>query len=153
MSANTIHKPFAVSATVEATGEILTHVAETPEQLIDSLAIVNAYIDAYEKVKKQLKARADKLIEADTYEHGDWLFRRSSVQRQTYDPLVLREVIPDEDTLAGFYKLQKGVVDDYIAEHLGELGEGSSRLRSTMVPDGPAYQVVKLERLTRKGGK
>src|SRR6185312_13470776 len=90
-----------VSTTVEATAEILAVQAGDAAELIQSLAYVNAYIDAYERIKKQLKARADDLIESDIYEAGDWLFRRSYVQRQNYDPLILREVIDDEDTLAG----------------------------------------------------
>lgn len=145
---------MTASTTNEVTGEIYDADVSTPQQIVDEYRRVNATIDAYEKLKKILQAKATTIVDdRGTFEHNGYQLRVMTVQRQTYDMTVIREVIEDEDTINGFLELSKGKVDRYLKDHLDELGEGSTRLRDTMVEVGRPYQVVRLERLSNPQGE
>ena len=133
----------------KATGEVIELQDDTLEQTIDSLLYAQKTVKAWEAVIKKLKAKAEKQMDGKTFhEHGDYGLRISNVQRQTYDIMTLRQHL-DEDTVNSFMTLKKTAVDKYLAENLEELGEASTLIRESMQPEGKAYQVIKLERLTR----
>ncbi len=137
------------TATVKTTGEIVEVDASTPESVIDSYRYINDYISALESIKKKLQARASEVVRTDgTYEHNGLMLRVSSVQRMNYDKSALRQLL-DEDTFDLFMEPAKTKIDTYIKENLEELGDISTQLRESMIPVGNAYQVVRLEKLTR----
>jgi hypothetical protein len=139
----------AVSATIQSTGEVLEFELDTLDQLIQSYKVLNEYAKALDGIKKQLQSRAVELADGRNFvESGDFGIRISSVQRTTYDKAVLRQVL-DEDTLDLMLEPSKAKVDAYLKLHLDDLGADSTRIREALVPVGSAYQVVKLERLTR----
>ncbi len=138
----------ALTAVNTLTGEVIEAPVSTPAETIQSLALVNETIKALERLKRKLTDVAIEL--ADTrgvYESGDFILRVSNVQRMAYDPAVLREVFEDEDLYSSFLEPVKGRIDTYIKEHLDELGERATRLRSSMVEVGTPYQTVRLEKV------
>lgn len=138
-----------LSTVVPATGEIVEVDVSTPEAVIDSYKYINDYIKSLEGLKKKLQTRATEVVNPNgTYEHNGYMLRVSSVQRMQYDKFVLREVF-DEDTLDLFLEPAKTRIDDYLKEHLEELGDNSTRLRESMIAIGNPYRVVKLEKLDR----
>lgn len=137
-------------ATNTATGEVFEL------KVIDFKTLVSAYSAAqeYEKMAKSLKNQLKDMLDDyidDSGKSEEWngkQFKRSTIQRMTYDKAVLRKVL-DEDTFDLMLKPEKSKVDQYIKENLDTLGEDSTLLRKTMVPDGDPYQQVKLEKLVR----
>lgn len=140
---------MSISALVNSTGEVIELPADTPEQAVESLLLVNEMLDAYDSVKAGLKKILGDHVDANgPLEHNGWAVRTFTTQRQNYDKAVMRQVF-DEDTLDLFLEPAKGKVDRYIKDHLEELGDGSTRLRESMIPAGKAYSVVRLERIER----
>ena len=64
----------------------------------------------------------------------------------TYDKSVVRQVL-DEDVFDLMTKIDKTKLDNYIKDNLSELGDISTELRASLIPDGKPYQVIRLERL------
>lgn len=136
-----------IQETVKSTGEIIELDISTPEKVLEAYRLTNEQLEAYDNLKKQLQVLAAEIKDADpNFEHDGYTFRVYSTQRQQYDKAALREVF-DEDTLDLFLEPAKGKIDKYLAAHLDELGDGSTKLRETMVPIGKPYSVVRLERL------
>jgi hypothetical protein len=137
---------MSVTSTVKLTGEVIELQADTREQVVESLLYIKAYTDALDGLKKKLNAVATEMIDADgPILHNGYRLNSSVVQRMSYDETVLREVF-DADELAMFTEYKKTAIDAYIAEHLDDLGDQSTLLRSTMQPTGNPYAVVRLER-------
>ena len=132
----------------ELTGEVVEFDPKTLSDLISCYRQCSEAVKTYDKVKKKLAALTDKYLnERGVSETVDgYMFRHSSVQRQTYDKSVLRRVL-DEDTLDLLLKVDKSAADDYIKEHLAELGDLSTELRKSMVAVGKPYSVIKLEKV------
>ena len=139
-----------VKAINKATGEVVELPTQTPEQIVDAWK----FAQEYEKTAKALKDQLKKLVPTIVPDIGTsepikgHIFRVSSIQRYTYDKSVLRESL-DADTYDLFLKPDKPAIDRYIKENVETLGELSTRLRKSMLPDGNAYQVIKLEKLDR----
>lgn len=127
------------------TGEVLELADSTPEEIIESMLYVQQTIKLWDAAYTKLKRKAEKDVE-DGFEHNGYKFRYSHIQRMTYDMNSLRQVF-DEDELATFMTLRKTAVDDYIKEHVDELGAQATLLRRTMIPEGAGYTTVRLERL------
>lgn len=132
------------------TGEVLEFADSTPEEIKDSWLQISKQIQALERAKDKLKPKVAELLdEFGKYEFEDYMFRQMTVQRRQYDKAVMRGVL-DEDTLDLFLVPDKTKVDQYIKEHLEELGEVSTLLRKTMVTVGNPYTTVRLEKVTDK---
>lgn len=139
-----------VTAVNKATGEVIELDADTPEQIVQAWRTCQEYVKAAESLKDQLK----KIVPTITSERGvsepigNFMFRVSAVQRMTYDKAVMRRVL-DEDVFDILMKPDKGATDKYLKENLETLGEASTELRHSMLPDGKPYQVIKLERIAK----
>lgn len=144
-------KPMKIQATNKATGEVIELDADTPEQIVQAYRTAQEYEKAAMSLKEQLKKLVPSLIATGTTSEpiNGFQFRMSTVQRMNYDKAVMRETL-DPDDYDILVKPNKTLVDDYIKVNLDKLGEASTALRSTMIPDGAPYQVVKLERLDRE---
>jgi len=137
-----------IKAINKATGEIIELESKTPEQIVEAWKIAQEY----EKVAKSLKDQLKKIVPTLVNDSGvseeinKAVFKINTVQRMTYDKSVVRQVL-DEDTYDLFTKIDKSGLDNYIKDNLNELGEASTELRASMIPDGNPYQVIKLEKL------
>jgi hypothetical protein len=127
------------------TGEIIEIPSETQEQIMESLLEINQTIKLWESAYKKLKGIAEKKIDHG-FEHNGYKFYSNVIQRQTYDMNKLREVF-DEDELWNFMELKKTAVDNYIKDHLDDLGEKATMLRKSMIESGNPYSITKLEKL------
>jgi hypothetical protein len=139
-----------ISATNKATGEIIELPAGTLEQIVEAWRIAQEYDKAATALKDQLKKLVHGVVGENgiSDEVGNFRFKISSVQRQTYDKAVMREVL-DADLFDVLLKPDKPAIDKYLKENLENLGDISTRLRTTMIADGNPYQVIKLEKLSR----
>jgi hypothetical protein len=139
----------SVKITVKSTGEVLDFNASSPEQIVEAWRLASEYEKAYKALKGKLKAFVPDLVETNGLSEpiNGYSFRLSNIQRMNYDKAVLREVF-DEDTLDLFLKPDKPAIDTYLKENLETVGEGSTRLRKAMIPEGKPYQVIKLEKLS-----
>lgn len=139
-----------ITATNEATGELIELKADTLPEIVEAWRIASEYDKAATSLKDQLKKLVPEFIndKGVSEEYKGYAFRSSGVQRWTYDKAILRQVF-DEDQLDLFLKPVKKDVDDYLKQHLEELGEDSTKLRNAMIPDGKPYSVIKLEKLKR----
>lgn len=119
-------------------------------EIVEAWRIASEYDKAATSLKDQLKKLVPEFIndKGVSEEYKGYAFRSSGVQRWTYDKAILRQVF-DEDQLDLFLKPVKKDVDDYLKQHLEELGEDSTKLRNAMIPDGKPYSVIKLEKLKR----
>jgi hypothetical protein len=138
-----------VSATHKIYGEQVTLEVENLTQLTSAWRIASEY----EKIGQELKDKLKKLLpeylddSGRTDEVDGYRFTTVLVQRKNYDKAVLRQVL-DEDLLDLFLKPDKTKIDNYIKEHLDELGENSGLLRDTMIEDGKPYSITRLEKLS-----
>lgn len=139
-----------VTETIKLTGEIVEFNPKTETELIEAYRLCSEIIKAYEAAKKKLAAYADPYIgpQGTSEPVNGFMWRHMSVQRSNYDKSILREVIQDEDTLDLLLVPDKKAVDEYLKEHVEELGSGSTLLRKTMVPTGNPYSVTKLEKVS-----
>lgn len=137
-----------IKAINKATGEVIELESKTPEQIVDAWKIAQEY----EKVAKSLKEQLKKIVPTLVNDSGvseeinKAVFRINTIQRMTYDKSVVRNLI-DEDVYDLVTKIDKTKLDTYLKENLESLGDTSTELRASMVPDGNPYQVIKLEKL------
>lgn len=138
-----------ITATNKATGELIELPADTPQEIVDAWLIAQEYAKAADSLKDQLKKLVPTIVDDSGKSPviNNYMFRSSMVQRQTYDKSVIRNVL-DEDMLDHFTVVKKSLVDTYIKDNLEELGDLSSELRKGLVPDGAAYSVIKLEKVS-----
>jgi len=128
------------------TGEVYEFSDTTPDEIIVSWNLINETIKALERAKDKLKKKVPDLVNhVGVYEGENFTFRVSSVQRVNYDKAVMRQVF-DEDLLDTLLVPHKPSIDAYIKENLEDLGESSTLLRESMIEEGKAYQVIKLEK-------
>lgn len=137
-----------IKAINKATGEVIELESKTPEQIVDAWKIAQEY----EKVAKSLKDQLKKIVPTLVNDSGvseeinKAVFRINTIQRMTYDKSVVRNLI-DEDVYDLVTKIDKTKLDTYLKENLESLGDTSTELRASMIPDGNPYQVIKLEKL------
>ena len=137
-----------MKAVVKKTGEVIEFEPKNLTEAMDAWQTCKQYIDAYTKVRDQLKPFVESFVndkgvsdEADGY-----IFRVSNIQRMNYDKAVLRQYL-DEDAFDLMLEPNKKAVDDYLKANLDSLGETSTAIREAMVPVGKPYQVIKAERI------
>lgn len=138
-----------ITATNKATGELIELPVSTPLEIVKAWKIAQEYEKTSEALKAQLKELVPNLVgEKGVSEPIDGsVFRISHIQRMAYDKSVVRQEF-DEDTFDLFTKIDKAALNQYIKENLETLGEKSTILRQSMIPEGASYQVIKLERIT-----
>lgn len=140
-----------ITATNKATGELVELETDTPEQIVQAWQIAQEYVKTAESLKDQLKKLVPNLINESkgiSDQYGNYIFRRSVVQRMTYDKAVVRNVL-DEDTYDLVTKVDKTALDRFLKDNLAELGDKSHELRTAMIPEGNAFEVIKLEKVSR----
>lgn len=136
-----------IKASNKVTGEVIELETNNLEQTITAWEVSQGY----EKLAKDLKDQLKKIVPGYVGDKGvsdearKSMFRISHVQRMTYDKAVVRSVL-DEDVFDLVTKIDKSKLDTYIKENLAELGDASTEMRNAMIPDGNAYEVIKLER-------
>ena len=138
-----------IEAVNKASGEVISLPADTPEEILQAWLTAQEYDKVAQSLKAQLKELVPSLLkgkdESDPIQN--YTFKRSLVQKQTYDKQAIRDLL-DEDTLDLFTKVQKSAVDAYIKEHSDELGDVKYELKKALVPDGKAYEVIKLQKFS-----
>lgn len=139
-----------IKAVNKVTGEVVELEANTLAEVIEAWRVAQEYSKTADSLKDQLKKLVPKFIndKGQSEEVSGAMFKVNTVQRQTYDKAVMREVL-DADTFDVLLKPDKTAVDKYLKENLEALGEGSTKLRNAMIPDGKPFQVIKLEKLVR----
>lgn len=139
-----------IYATNKATGEVVDMPASTPKEIVQAWQVAQEYAKTAEKLKDQLKELVPNIVENGQTSDpiNGFMFRISNIQRMNYDKAKLREIF-DEDVLELLLKPDKPTIDKYLKENLEQVGEGSTLLRQSMIPEGNPYQVIKLERLDR----
>lgn len=138
-----------ITATNKATGEVIELPANTPEEIVQAWQTAQQYAKAADSLKDQLKKIVPDLVGAKGVSEpiGHCQFRISNIQRTTYDKSVMREVL-DADTFDLMLKPDKSAIDRFLKENLETLGDASTALRTSMIPEGNPYQVIKLEVLS-----
>lgn len=148
--------PKLAKATVDSTGEILEFEVTTPEQMVEVWAMASDYIKAYEHIKDIIKKKVPEIVNSNnTYEHGNYMFRISNIQRYTFDKSLMREVM-DEDEVDLFLKPDPAKLKKYVAEDIKNGGDrdwGKLTNPKNLIPDGNPYEVIKLESLVSKKRK
>lgn len=141
---------MTVKATNKATGEVVELPTDTLEDVTAAWLIAQEYAKTAEALKTQLKDIVPNYIndQGKSDEVKGFMFRVSNIQKKTYDKAVMREVL-DPDVFDVLMRPNKTAVDKYIKENLSSLGGLSTKLRETMIDEGPCYPVLKLERLDR----
>ena len=137
-----------ITATNKHTGEVINLPSDTLEQIVEAWRIAQEYAKTAEALKDQLKRLVPKYVDDVSEPINGYMFRVSNVQRMNYDKSKLREVF-DEDTLDILLKPDKTAIDRYLKENLEQIGEDSTWIRRSMIPEGKPYTVIKLERLER----
>lgn len=139
-----------VSTTIELTGEVLEFDPSNEADLVEAYRLCSEYEKSYKALKQKLAKLAEPYIghKGTSEPINGYMFRHMVVQRKTYDKAVLRQVFEDEDLLEQFLIPDKTTIDDYLKEHLEEIGENSHLLRESMVPVGNPYSVTKLEKVS-----
>lgn len=137
-----------IKAVNKHTGEVVALPADTPERLVEAWQIAQEYAKTAEALKDQLKKLVPKIVgeQATSDPINGFMFRISNVQRRNYDKSKLREVL-DEDVYDLMVKPDKPMIDKYLKENLESLGDISTQLRESMIDEGKAYEVIRLERL------
>lgn len=138
-----------ISATHKTTGELVEFDVTNLTELVSAWRTVQEYEKLATNLKDQLKKLLPQYINEDgkSDEIDGYRFTTVFVQKKNYDKAVLRQVL-DEDLLDLFLKPDKTKIDNYIKEHLDELGENSGLLRDTMIEDGKPYSITRLEKLS-----
>lgn len=138
-----------ISATHKTTGELVEFDVTNLTELVSAWRTVQEYEKLATNLKDQLKKLLPQYINEDgkSDEIDGYRFTTVLVQKKNYDKAVLRQVL-DEDLLDLFLKPDKTKIDNYIKEHLDELGENSGLLRDTMIEDGKPYSITRLEKLS-----
>lgn len=136
-------------ATNKATGEVIELPLDTQEDIFNAYRAAMEYEKAAKEIKDQVKKVLPSILDSNgrsQISNDGYQFKQYQTQRQTYHMSVLREVF-DDDTIALFQKVQKGLVDSYIKEHRDELGDNINVLKSGLVPDGNVTTSVRLEKV------
>lgn len=145
-------KQTKVSVVNKLTGEVYDFDLKTPEDVMDAWEMCSEIIKAFERAKDKMKLLVPEFVdEKGTYEANGKMFRFSSIQRMNYDSSAIRDLIDDEDLKSMMFVPKKTFIDNWIKEGI-EKGdptvlEISTPLRESMVPDGPRYNQVRLERV------
>ena len=139
-----------ITAVNKHTGEVVELKADTFEELVVAWQIAKEYEKVSEALKKQLKELVPNYIndKGVSEEYKGHMFRVSNIQRKTFDKAVMREVL-DEDTYDQFLKPDVTNLKKFIKDNLETLGDASTKLSKSMIPDGKPYQTIKLEKLVR----
>lgn len=138
-----------ITATNKATGEVIELDANDLAEIVEAWRVVQEYEKAAGDLREQLK----KLVPAYANNKGltdevdNHMFRVSHIQRMNYDKAIMRRVL-DEDIFDVLLRPDKPAIDKYLKENLETLGGASTELRESMIPDGKAYQVIRLEKLS-----
>lgn len=140
-----------ITATNKITGEVIELPADSLAEIVEAWRFAQEYEKAAALLKDQLKKIVPALVGANglSEQFGSYQFRVSSVQLMNYDKAAMREVL-DPDTFDTLVKPDKPAVDRYLRENLESLGDDSTHIRQAMVPQGEPFQVIRLERITRK---
>lgn len=139
-----------ISVIDKQTGEVIELPTDTTADLI--MAWQTAM--QYEKLAKQIKDDVKKYLLTrlnefdETEEAGKYKFKRSIVQRYTYDKTAVRRILDDEDLLDDFLVIDKTVLDRYVKDNLTDLGPISTELRQALVPLGKPYERFSLEKVS-----
>lgn len=143
---------MTITATNKATGEVIELPADTNDQIVEAWRIAQEYVKAATALKDQLKQLVPALVDARGVSEpiGNFQFRVIPVQRMTYDKSVMREVL-DPDTFDVLLKPDKPAVDNFLKENLEKLGDASTKLRQSMLPDGKPFQQIRLEKISTEG--
>lgn len=138
-----------ITATNKATGEVIELDTDTPVNIVHAWRVAQEYEKIAIALKDQLKKLVPKIVDGHGVSDpiGNFQFRMSTIQRYNYDKSTMRQVL-DEDVFDVLLKPDKTAVDKYLKENLEQLGEASTLLRKSMIPEGSPYQVIKLERLS-----
>lgn len=139
-----------ITAVNKHTGEVVELESDTFDQVIQAWQIAKEYEKVSEALKAQLKELVPQYVgdKGVSEEANGHIFRISNIQRKTFDKAVMREVL-DEDTYDQFLKPDNTNLKKFIKDNLESLGEASTKLMTSMVPDGKGYQVIKLEKVVR----
>lgn len=134
----------------KVTGEQIEFEVKDLNSLMTAYSAAQEYKKLSESLKDQLKEELEKYLDDNgrSEELNGKIFKRITIQRQTYDKAILRKYL-DQDTYELFMKPEKTKIDKYLVENLESLGDLSTKLRKSMVPDGNPYSQVKLEKLDR----
>lgn len=138
-----------ISSSHKITGEIVEFDINNLTDLVNAWRIASEYEKLAKDLKDKLKPELAKYVNEDgkSDEIDGYRFTTTFVQRKNYDKAVMRQVL-DEDTFDLLLIPHKTKVDEYIKEHLDELGEASTMLRESMIDDGKPYSITKLEKLS-----
>ena len=131
------------------TGEVMELPVNSPVDIKDSWLLVSESIKALERAKDKLKPFvAGMLDENGQYDYGDYIFKHTTVQRQTYAKGVMREVL-DADMFDLFLSPDKTKIDAWLKENVATSGGIGTALRNSMIPMGNPYSVLRLEKVKR----
>lgn len=135
-----------MSVTNKLTGEVFE--VKNITEAVNVWKDISSQIKALEAVKEQMKSLLPKYLneQGKSEEVDGYYFNSMIVQRRNYNKAVMREVL-DEDTFDLFLKPDKTAIDKYLKENAEEIGDASTQLRNTMVDEGRAYTVTKLEKI------
>lgn len=138
-----------ITATNKATGEVIELDANDLKEITKAWQVVQEYEKAAGSLREQLKKLVPAYVDSNGKSPivGNHRFTILSMQRFNYDKPTMREVF-DPDTFEVLLKPDKPAIDKYIKENLEALGEYSTLLRSSMIAEGNAYEVIRLEKLT-----
>lgn len=139
-----------MKALVKSTGELIEFEPETLEELMQTWKLCKEYIEAYTKVKDQLKPLVDAYVNDKGVSDpvNGYVFKVIPIQRMNYDKSVMRQVF-DEDTFDQFLEPNKSAIDKFLKDNLAKLGTASTELRQSMIPSGRPYTQVKAEKVER----
>lgn len=137
-----------VEITNKVTGEIVTVDTTSYNSIVEAWREAQELERMGKLIKDNLKDAVRDLANHKglTEEKEGYHFRVTQVQRYQYDKATMRSVL-EEDIFDLMLKPDKKLVDTYIKENLEILGDTAKMLRDGMIPDGKAYEVIKLERL------
>ncbi len=136
-----------ITATNPFTGEVFELEDKTPTDLENAYNFCKQFEKTIKQMQDQLKAVVKKWTPDGILETPNGMFRYSSVQRQTYDKGVIRNLV-DEDLFDTFTVIKKSAVDSWLKERVMKQDidpELNTQIRSALIPDGKPYEVVKYE--------
>lgn len=138
---------------IKVTNKITGEVIELDDDRLDQVVEAWKLASEFEKMGKYIKDKMKPLLSAMINDNGTsdevngYMFRQSFVQRMTYDKGAIFEAIDDEDLRLEMLTPNKGFIDNYLKENIDITGDIATILRSSMVPAGDPYTVIKLEKV------
>lgn len=136
-----------IKATNPFTGEVFELQDDTPTDLETAYNFCKQFEKTIKQMQDQLKERVKKAAVDGLLQTPAGRFKYTSIQRQTYDKAVLRQLL-DEDLLDTFTVVKKAAVDDWLKERVFKQDidpELNTQIRQALIPDGKPYEVVKYE--------